>query len=79
MDNKRLRAEYDLLSDKLHPLRMALIREYDASVKFKLEKDIEDVEAERLFVRRQALFDLSHVESQSTVQPCCQIPVTLLP
>ena len=44
---KHLTEEYDLLSEKIHRLRMALIIEAAEAVRFQLEKQIEIAEAER--------------------------------
>ena len=45
--SKNLEKEYDLLSEKVHHLRMALAIETDAAVKFKLEYQIEEAEEQR--------------------------------
>ena len=45
--------EYDLLSEKIHRLRMTLAIETDVAVKFKLEKQIEEAEAERNRIEQQ--------------------------
>jgi ABC-type glutathione transport system ATPase component len=57
--------EYDLLSEKIHHLRMALAIETDAAVKFKLEKQLEEAETERNRIEQQ----LSRVEKLAVKCP----------
>ncbi len=50
---KQLQQQFDLLGEKIHRLRTALIIETDAAVKFKLEKQIEAAEQEQKQIEHQ--------------------------
>ena len=50
---KHLQKQYDVLSEKIHRLKMAHTLETDVAVTFKLEKEIEDAEAELSSIEQQ--------------------------
>ena len=50
---KQLQQQYDLLGEKIHRLRTALIIETDAAITFKLEKQIEAAEQEQKQIEQQ--------------------------
>ena len=51
--SKHLKEQYELLSEKIHRLKMALIIEAGEAVRFQLEKQIEEAEAEQKRIEEQ--------------------------
>lgn len=65
-----LQEQFDLLSEKIGWLRKAFIIETDPSVKFKLEKQLEDAEAEREQLEQQ----LDSLEREIKAQTASKTP-----